>query len=59
MGKTELARSLEDRMLAAAQNLDFEQAAKLSDELFQLRGDKPMEKKQPRPGRPKRVKKHK
>ncbi|HSK68328.1 MAG TPA: excinuclease ABC subunit UvrB [Candidatus Limnocylindria bacterium] len=56
--RAELARSVEDRMLAAAQNLDFEQAAKLRDELFQLRGEKPMEKKQPRGPRRKQPKRH-
>ena len=49
--RAELALSLEDRMLAAAQNLDFEQAAKLRDQLFALRGEQPIEKKQPQPAR--------
>ncbi|MGI6689156.1 MAG: excinuclease ABC subunit UvrB [Christensenellales bacterium] len=47
--------SLEDRMLSAARNLDFEQAAKLRDQLFALRGDAPIEKKQPQPARRRRA----
>ncbi len=46
--------SLEDRMLSAAHSLDFELAAKLRDQLFSLRGDKPIEKKQPQPMRRRR-----
>ena len=46
-----LMATLEDRMLAAAQDMDFEKAAKLRDQLFALRGDKPLEKKQPQPMR--------
>ena len=46
-----LMATLEDRMLAAAQDMDFEQAAKLRDQLFALRGDRPIEKKQPQPTR--------
>ncbi|MDI9520983.1 MAG: excinuclease ABC subunit UvrB [Bacillota bacterium] len=42
-----LASHIEDQMLSAAQNLDFEKAAKLRDQLFNLRGEKPIEKKQP------------
>ncbi|NLV58487.1 MAG: excinuclease ABC subunit UvrB [Clostridiales bacterium] len=38
--KLQLLQSLEDRMLSAAKALDFEQAAKLRDQLFQLKGDK-------------------
>jgi len=53
-----LALSLEDRMLSAAQNLDFEQAAKLRDQLFSLRGEQPMEKKQPQPQRRRRGTRH-
>ena len=53
--RAELALSLEDRMLAAAQNLDFEQAAKLRDQLFSLRGEQPIEKKQPQPVRRRRA----
>ena len=33
---------LEERMLEAANNLDFEKAAKLRDQMLQLRGEKPM-----------------
>jgi excinuclease ABC subunit B len=54
-----LALSLEDRMLAAAGNLDFEQAARLRDQLFSLRGDKPLEKKQPQPLRRRQTTRHK
>ena len=43
-----MIRELEDRMLAAAGELDFEKAAKLRDELFTLRGDQPMDKPQTR-----------
>jgi len=50
-----LALSIEDRMLAAAQNLDFEAAAKLRDQLFSLRGEQPLEKKQPQPARRRRA----
>ena len=34
-------RQVEDQMLAAAKNLEFEQAAKLRDQLLELRGEKP------------------
>ncbi len=44
--KQQMIRELEDRMLAAAGELDFEKAAKLRDELFALRGDKPADKPQ-------------
>ena len=54
-----LALSLEDRMLAAAGNLDFEQAARLRDQLFSLRGEKPLEKKQPQPLRRRQTTRHK
>ncbi len=50
-----MSLSIEDRMLSAARNLDFEQAAKLRDQLFALRGDAPIEKKQPQPARRKRA----
>jgi excinuclease ABC subunit B len=33
-----LMKSVEDQMLSAAKNLDFEKAAKLRDELFRLKG---------------------
>ncbi len=49
-----LQSQIEDQMLTAAQNLDFEKAAKLRDQLFNLRGDKPMEKKQPQAARKRR-----
>ena len=38
--REELLKSLEDRMLSAAKDLDFEKAAKLRDELFTLKGKK-------------------
>ena len=38
--RQELLQSLEDRMLSAAKDLDFEKAAKLRDELFSLKGKK-------------------
>ncbi|NLM85624.1 MAG: excinuclease ABC subunit UvrB [Clostridiales bacterium] len=50
-----LASSLEDQMLSAARNLDFEAAARLRDQLFSLRGEKPLEKKQPQPARRRRA----
>ncbi|NLE68803.1 MAG: excinuclease ABC subunit UvrB [Clostridiales bacterium] len=50
-----LASAIEDQMLTAAQNLDFEQAAKLRDQLFNLRGEAPIEKKQPQPARRRRA----
>jgi excinuclease ABC subunit B len=53
--RTALALSLEDKMLAAAQNLDFEQAAKLRDQIFSLRGEAPIEKKQPQSARRRRA----
>ena len=43
-----MIQALEDKMLAAAGELDFEKAAKLRDELFALRGDQPVEKPQTR-----------
>lgn len=45
--KEALIASLEDQMLSAAGDLDFEKAAKLRDQLFALRGDAPMDKHQP------------
>lgn len=33
---------LEERMLEAANNLDFEKAARLRDQMLELRGEKPM-----------------
>jgi len=38
-----LARQLEEQMLAAAKELDFERAAKLRDQMLSLRGEKPPE----------------
>ncbi len=37
--KQELLKSIEDQMLSAAKSLDFEKAAKLRDELFNLKGE--------------------
>ncbi len=37
---TALMKSVEDQMLSAAKELDFEKAAKLRDQLFQLKGEK-------------------
>ncbi len=45
--REQLIRSIEDQMLSAAGDLDFEKAAKLRDQLFALRGDTPMDKHQP------------
>ena len=45
----ELIRALEDKMLSAAGDLDFEKAARYRDELFQLQGKAPLEKEQPQP----------
>ena len=44
----ELIQQLEDQMLAAAGELDFEKAAKLRDKLFKLRGQPPVDKPQPK-----------
>jgi excinuclease ABC, B subunit len=44
--KDALLSKLEDQMLTAAQGLDFEKAAKLRDQIFDLRGDKPMVQKE-------------
>ena len=38
--KQQLLQSLEDQMLSAAKALDFEQAAKLRDQLFSIKGEK-------------------
>ncbi|MFH1880749.1 MAG: helicase-related protein, partial [Bacillota bacterium] len=47
--REELLKSLEDQMLSAAKDLDFEKAAKLRDELFSLKGKtKDMQKPQMR-----------
>lgn len=37
-----LMRQVEDQMLSAARNLEFEEAARLRDRLLELRGDQPM-----------------
>ena len=37
-----LMRQVEDQMLSAAKNLEFEEAARLRDRLLELRGDQPM-----------------
>ena len=37
-----MIKSIEDSMMAAAQDLDFERAAALRDQLFAMRGDAPM-----------------
>ena len=34
-------KQVEDQMLSAAKALDFEQAAKLRDQLLELKGEKP------------------
>ena len=46
--KQELIKQLEDQMLTAAGELDFEKAAKLRDKLFELRGQAPVDKPQPK-----------
>ena len=53
-----LVAQLEDKMLSAAGELDFEKAAKYRDELFTLKGDKPLEKQQPQPVRRRRGTRH-
>ena len=48
---------IEDEMLAAAANLDFEKAAKLRDQMLALKGEKPLEtNEKPRVARKKRRK---
>ncbi|GHU83005.1 UvrABC system protein B [Clostridia bacterium] len=54
-----LVRSLEDSMLAAAQNLDFERAASLRDRLFELRGGGKTAEQSPQPTGRKHPKKRK
>jgi excinuclease ABC subunit B len=44
--KAALMKEIEDQMLAAGKELDFEQAAKLRDQLLELRGEKPMKQPQ-------------
>jgi excinuclease UvrABC nuclease subunit len=41
-------------MLSAAGELDFEKAAKLRDKLFEIKGERPLEKQQPQPQRRRR-----
>ncbi len=55
--KDEWIRQLEDQMLTAASQLDFEKAAKLRDQLFAIRGDAPMDKHQPARRRRERTRK--
>ena len=53
--REQLLKSLEDQMLSAAKDLDFEKAAKLRDELFSLKGKKKdVQKPQTRRRKPKR-----
>ena len=40
--RADLMRQVEDQMLSAAKNLEFEEAARLRDRLLELRGDQPM-----------------
>ena len=40
-------KQLEDQMLTAASQMEFEKAAKLRDQLFALRGDAPIDRPQP------------
>ena len=42
--KEALIKNLEDQMLTAASNMEFEKAAKFRDQLFALRGDAPVVK---------------
>ena len=55
--KAEWIKQLEDQMLTAASELDFEKAAKLRDQLFAIRGDAPIDKHQPSRRRRERVRK--
>ena len=57
--KASLIAALEDKMLSAAGDLDFEKAARYRDELFQLQGKAPLEKEQPQPVRRRRSTRHK
>jgi excinuclease ABC subunit B len=52
--KQQLIAQIEDQMLSAAGELDFEKAAKLRDKLFEIKGERPLEKQQPQPIRRKR-----
>ncbi|NLA53692.1 MAG: excinuclease ABC subunit UvrB, partial [Clostridiales bacterium] len=56
--RAELIRALEDKMLSAAGDLDFEKAAKYRDELFEMQGNAPLEKEQPQPARRRRTTRH-
>ena len=53
--KAALIAAIEDKMLSAAGDLDFEKAARYRDELFQLQGKAPLEKEQPQPMRRRRA----
>lgn len=53
--KQALMHALEDKMLSAAGDLDFEKAARYRDELFQLQDKAPIEKQQPQPTRRRRA----
>ncbi|MBE5786667.1 MAG: excinuclease ABC subunit UvrB [Clostridiales bacterium] len=55
--KDEWIKQLEDQMLTAASQLDFEKAAKLRDQLFAIRGDAPIDKHQPSRRRRERTRK--
>ena len=55
--RAEWIKQLEDQMLTAASQLDFEKAAKLRDQLFAIRGDAPATKHQPSRRRRERVRK--
>jgi excinuclease UvrABC helicase subunit UvrB len=46
--KQDMLRPIADQMLAAAGEIDFEKAAKLRDKLFELRGQAPADKPQPK-----------
>ena len=52
--KAALIKQLEDKMLTAASELDFEKAAKLRDQLYAVRGDKTPDKPQMRRRRSRR-----
>jgi len=52
-----LMKSLEDSMLAAAKDLDFERAASLRDQLLELRGEKGQKEASPQPSVRRRPKK--
>jgi excinuclease ABC subunit B len=52
--RQQLIAQIEDQMLSAAGELDFEKAAKLRDKLFEIKGERPLEKQQPQPQRRRR-----